>query len=697
MQAETKFSRLIFDIKPTTITSARQRDRAEYTVEARFLPPNSNNEIKFVDDVQISIDYNKLRELNSNKEEYGQYLSDCLFVPKVLSAWSRAIGENEGVKSRLRFQLHLSAKDGRLHQICWESLQDPIEKTFVARQSKILMSRFAYPSTRTNDELIDYRQSRVLVIIANPIDSSMYGLEFINEEIQQERLRDVLKIYKNNRLLIRKPGYNPVTYALISEQLRSGYEIVHLICHGRIVDGKTYLFLEDDSGYMARLEGEKLIQLIQGLVLKPRLFILSACYSTGSNHFDVIDPLGYKLAEAGINVVITVQDRAHQISAIKFASVFLQSVVNATQGQVEEAMVSARETMSDEDWWNTAIYTNLRDGRLFLSDNERGHKEDRSGLRSQTTINSLVVHTNILREAKQQNLTIARQNIKEKQDQANIEQQGIHTIEPLWCHCRCKFIYYRKSHTPNTSSIRQQGSTLFVAKYPITVAQFRRFIDEFGGAYDTTKPYWTKQGALWLQENGYPFPNGWDDPNLADNQPVRGVSWYEAVAFCEWLTQKLQLLDQGKVIRLPTEYEWERAARWSEKTMEYKQWEEPDHLFLAASKEVSPTSLFPPPVGCFPDGASPCGALDMAGGVWEWCASLPSRNTSTIQVFEEDVEYIYDPTTNKYPEMPARGGSWNTPKSEVGWLAREYFQVHEQNPNVGFRVVLSELAPGGEQ
>ena len=94
------------------------------------------------------------------------------------------------------------------------------------------------------------------------------------------------------------------------------------------------------------------------------------------------------------------------------------------------------------------------------------------------------------------------------------------------------------------------------------------------------------------------------------NHPVVAVSWYEALAFCNWLGEKL-----GVKVSLPTEAQWEKAARgtdgrqypWGEKIT-------PDHANYAETK-IDATSA----VGIFPKGASPYGALDMSGNVWEWC------------------------------------------------------------------------------
>ncbi len=123
-------------------------------------------------------------------------------------------------------------------------------------------------------------------------------------------------------------------------------------------------------------------------------------------------------------------------------------------------------------------------------------------------------------------------------------------------------------------------------------------------------------------------PSFWDDSayNPPDH-PVVGVSWYEAVAFANWLAQ-----ETGLSIRLPTEAEWEKAARGSDGRLWPWGNQPPDGSRLNycdtnceydwKNENVDDGYAYTAPVGSYLDGASPYGALDMAGNVWEWTGSL---------------------------------------------------------------------------
>lgn len=129
-----------------------------------------------------------------------------------------------------------------------------------------------------------------------------------------------------------------------------------------------------------------------------------------------------------------------------------------------------------------------------------------------------------------------------------------------------------------------------MGKYPVTMAQFREFVAEC--RYE-----------------------GWhgESLRLPASWPAVGVSWYDALAFCEWLSKRW-----GKRVTLPSEAEWEKAAR-GEKGRRYPWGEEFDaNRANCRETQIGEASV----VGCFPGGASPYGCEEMAGNVWEWTRSL---------------------------------------------------------------------------
>ena len=168
-----------------------------------------------------------------------------------------------------------------------------------------------------------------------------------------------------------------------------------------------------------------------------------------------------------------------------------------------------------------------------------------------------------------------------------------------------------------------------LARYPVTNAQYKRFMN--AGAYRHVAPWWNEAAQAWLQRDDtktkglseYQIrkykdrPEFWEDERFGKtrpNHPVVGINWYEATAFCAWLTQHLS---DGYVYRLPSEAEWEYAARGTAR----RPYPWGDALPDAERANFNQTHGGTSAVGCFPAGATPEGLLDMAGNVWEWMRS----------------------------------------------------------------------------
>lgn len=158
-------------------------------------------------------------------------------------------------------------------------------------------------------------------------------------------------------------------------------------------------------------------------------------------------------------------------------------------------------------------------------------------------------------------------------------------------------------------------ATYHLARYPVTNAQFQAFVD--AGGYQDER-WW--EGLSGRAEA--PSSPEWGEPN----SPRETVNWYEAMAYCRWLSAVC-----GETISLPTEQQWERAARGRD-GREYP-WGAFDEHRLNCSAiaiegsvgDVGRTSA----VGIYPQGASAEGVLDLAGNVWEWCRNAPDEPEQT--------------------------------------------------------------------
>ena len=192
--------------------------------------------------------------------------------------------------------------------------------------------------------------------------------------------------------------------------------------------------------------------------------------------------------------------------------------------------------------------------------------------------------------------------------------------------------------------------------YPVTNARYREFVE--AGGYETEK-WWDTGGWKWREEERIIRPSYWDkDKWNRDNHPVVGVSWYEAAAYCKWLSE---ISKDGHFYHLPTEKQWERAARGTE-GLEYP-WGDKFDSGRCNTEESGKDKTTR--VDLYADGLSPVGCYDMAGNVWEW----------TSEFFDSDQDsYVL------------KGGSWSDPAVNARCAYRyDFIFPFIRDSFVGFR------------
>jgi formylglycine-generating enzyme required for sulfatase activity len=190
--------------------------------------------------------------------------------------------------------------------------------------------------------------------------------------------------------------------------------------------------------------------------------------------------------------------------------------------------------------------------------------------------------------------------------------------------------------------------TIRLSLFPVTNSQFSVFIEH--GGYEE-REWWSESGWQWRTRDEVHEPSCWRNSNLnAPNQPVVGVSFWEAEAFARWMGG-----------RLPTECEWEAAARGPNGFIYPWGNEWVDGVCNSYEAGLSSTS----PVGIFPRSRSAeFGLYDMVGNVWEWCSD------------------VWDQA------RVVRGGSWGTDALKCRATSRYGLEPHYRDATVGFRIVL---------
>jgi formylglycine-generating enzyme required for sulfatase activity len=246
--------------------------------------------------------------------------------------------------------------------------------------------------------------------------------------------------------------------------------------------------------------------------------------------------------------------------------------------------------------------------------------------------------------------------------------------------------------------------TYFIARFPVTVAQWCALLKISGRA-----------------------PDDADSVRGDANRPVTDVTWHDALHFCTALTQHWRgRLPPGFEVALPSEPEWEKAARGGERIPTHTAWLTLDEL--AAPLAAAPSLLLmanpfpnrsypwgsafdadntnvqteaaigqPSAVGCFASGASPYQCEDMAGNVWEWTRSLWGKDWS-----KPEFKYPYLLNDAKREKIDAgdgplrvvRGGSWSSNSDDARCAVRNGDRAGNRDGSLGFRVVLRSSPVG---
>ena len=280
-----------------------------------------------------------------------------------------------------------------------------------------------------------------------------------------------------------------------------------------------------------------------------------------------------------------------------------------------------------------------------------------------------------------------------------------------------------------------------IGQFPISNAQYHEFVQAGGYAH---APYWPEASAAEVWRDGQVFgyvynnekgeweqvtegltaPRDYGEPFNLPNHPVVGVCWYEALAFVRWMNDcHADMLPSGWQFRLPSEVEWEKAARgglrvpvrpvvlglgdvgirgWGDDGMRraiamkvhpnpaqrypYGHDVDTDAMNVSAT-ELNQTNA----LGGFPKGCSLYGAQEMSGGVWEWTRSL-WRNDQ-----EDEYRYPYDRVVERERleaglkiQRVVRGGAWNFGNGNARVSSRLRSEPNNLGGYLGFRL---EAAP----
>jgi hypothetical protein len=372
----------------------RRLDLDRYSAELRINLPDKSDEIR-TPPAPIGFDFARLRAPDLDSEAYGRELGTMLFADPGLAtklAETRAVAASQAAPLRMRMSIALDA--GELHALRWEMLRDPQDEqaALLTTGEQLLFSRYLSSSDWRPARLRPKGDLRALVAIANPSGLERYHLAPVDVDGELERATAGLGAIPITSL--RSGGSANLNNILA--QLREGYDILYLVAHGALVNGESWVWLEDESGGIARASGTELARHLQELAQRPRLVVLVSCQSAGTGEqlrstdaSGALAALGPRLAEAGIPAVIAMQGSISMATVARFMPVFFQELQR--DGQIDRAMAVARGAVRDrDDFWMPALFMRLKDGRIWYVPGFTGDDEDEAHGRANEKWNALI-------------------------------------------------------------------------------------------------------------------------------------------------------------------------------------------------------------------------------------------------------------------------------------------------------------------
>ncbi len=202
----------------------------------------------------------------------------------------------------------------------------------------------------------------------------------------------------------------------------------------------------------------------------------------------------------------------------------------------------------------------------------------------------------------------------------------------------------------------------YISKYEITVKQYREYCNATG------KKFPVKPNETWYIEHERAARWTWSDSN-----PMCKINWYQANEYCQWLAKKT-----GKKYSLPTEAQWEYAARGGNKSQNFT-YSGSNNINDVAWHDETTYERGPMPVGKLKP--NELGIYDMSGNVWEWCLDFYGAYSKKQKT---------DPQGPKQGQFKViRGGSWYYAEQMTKLTTRDGPYPDFSNYNYGFRVVIN--------
>jgi len=573
-------------------------------------------------------------------QNFGAELFDFLLPGEVRSLYrssrGKAVAEGQGLRLKLRIS------DPALASLPWEFLFDAVHDEYICLSTQTPLVRYlelAHPPR----PLTVSPPLRILGMVASP-----EGVEKLDVSLEKQRVAEALADL-TDRGLVEFHWLAGQTRQDLQRAMRRGpWHIFHFIGHGGFdpLHNEGVLILADAAGQAEPLNARQLGTLLADHA-SLRMVYLNACDGAASSQQDLFSGTAATLMRRGIPAVLAMQYAITDRAAIEFTATLYESLADGFP--MDAAVTEARKAISlavnhSVEWGTPVLHMRAPDGQVFDLQGEGQGKRQSSESKSGDVVRPPVVE--VIAPVATRQSPVPQSPVAVPQSPISFDWVTIPAGEFTMGSDKAKDSMAYDDEMPQHTVYLPEYQ---IARVPVTNAQY----------------------ALFVKATKYQIPQHWTNGKIPDGKAEHSVvyvSWKDTIAFCEWAG-----------VQLPSEAEWEKAARGTDGRIWPWGNQPPDKTRCNFNRNVGDTT----PVGAYPLGASPYGVLDMAGNVWEWCRTKWRGN------YEEYAKSVSDDITGE-EQRCVRGGSWNSNDGSVRCACRYWNIPDDRAYNLGFRVV----APG---
>ncbi len=598
-----------------------QPDAQNYGLTLRFRQPAAGLDKAF--SAPWALDEAALRQRQIDPAAYGECLAAQLLAGSGVRAFfDQALAVAASQRVPLHLRLFISGEATALHTLRWETLRLPGSSAPVAAGEWVRFSRYLDGAGWRPVSVPQQESLRALIAIASP-DVTGTTLAEVRTGDELAAARAGLAGIHIAELATRGQATLPNLLA----RLRDGCDILYLVAHGMWVDGEPQVLLENEDGGRAWTPGAELAARLAEMARLPSLALLLSCQSAGAGDAQAtgqddgsLAGLGPRLAAAGVPAVVAMQGNFTMSTAAAFVPVFLAEL--RRDGQVDRAMAVARSAVQARpDWWMPVLFTRLLDGRIW---------------------------------------TPASPDALPEIERQNFEPETIYIPSGPFLMGSLPGPAFPEHESPQHQVTL---SAYRIGRFPVMNCEYEVFLRE---TKRMARPEMRWDGQL-------PFKG-------EERHPVSGVTWCDAMAYCQWLSGKTD----PRRYALPSEAHWERAARGVDgRAYPWGDWA--DGRCNQGKAEIAAVDAY--------QAQSVTGCYDLVGNVPEWTSTLWGPD-----VREPRYRYPWaddgrdDLGANSQIRRIVRGGAAMDPPEKLRCAARNSTLPLQPGPfgkRHGFRVMMT--------